>query len=345
MIDQAIGEIFQTQVKGLLCSAYQSAPNLSYALGVSSDKALEIMNKCTFFKGLTGAFPKNLNKKYFLILDPDKKSEVQSWTTMSNETYIWVDSELNLDLLKKILAHEIAISLDAKFNMTWSNYVVYQNYLEGKDKDPVVYIYLDQMTKTEKNLMKAFQLASQSSVALSFATLRALTFEKYLEGRPFSATEDHKLCADKFRKLYTFFNEHPSNFEKSSASAEEILMNSIANMTEGLYSKMDLDIEWLLDPSLKMTRTEETFCQYMAKPALSTKAQFSLYAKGPRPRVIGGWDKIGTNNQEQIQNPLIDRESELKNPRGVILIKKLELDLLDQKVIKIQNESMKQIGR
>lgn len=344
MIDQAIGEIFQSQARSLLCSTYQSALNLTYALGVSPNKASEIMQNCTFFKGLTGAVPKNLSKKYFLILDADKKSQVQSWTTLSNKTYIWVDSGLNIDLLKKVLAHEIAISLDAKFNMTWSNYVVFQNYLEGKDKDPVVYIYVDQMTKVENKLMKAFQSANQPSIALSFATMRALAFEKYIEGRPFSAVEDHKLCAEKFRRLYAFFSEHPSDFNQISVSAEDTLLNLIANMHNDIYPSVNSDFEWLLDSSFMMTRTKETFCQYMARPALSTKAQYSLFANGPRPRVIGGWDKISPN-QEQIQNPLIDQEADMKNPKGDLLIKKLEQDLLDQKVFKIKNESIKQIGR
>ena len=60
--------------------------------------------------------------------------------------------------------------------------------------------------------------------------------------------------------------------------------------------------------------------------------------------MIGGWDKISPN-QEQIQNPLIDQEADMKNPKGDLLIKKLEQDLLDQKVFKIKNESIKQIGR
>ncbi len=352
-IDQAIGEIFKSNIGIGLCTAFQNEKMLFYGLGVSLEKASEIIKNCKFSYRAT-VVPKLFKKRYYVIPNFDMKIDVQSWTTLDNKTYLWLDPTMSTKTLKDILSHEIAIALDGKMNMFWTTYLKYEAMQKasarGKSVDVYIYFNKDSMTTQEKSLMTAFNISGGNSLKLAFATLRAFSFEEMIENQAPRQITDHKSCAERLTSLYDYFSKNIKFFQETKMSlVDYIVTGSLSDQISNNFNQdrnQEEDFKFISSSGLKMPNSRQTFCQYMATPILSARTvdtlfakgprPRTLFAKGPRPRVVGGWDKT-TRTEDSLKSAGSQGWKAEKKAAPELMIEKFKGDLEKNKIIKIKN--------
>ena len=120
-ISKAVAEILTTKTGCQIAEKFfllREGPMSSY-FGIDTKSAGEIANKCPGNEMPSFSFfykiPKSERapKSYFLHIDP-LASEFHGWTDSNNVTHIFL-KEWSPSLLRKILAHEIVITMDDKF--------------------------------------------------------------------------------------------------------------------------------------------------------------------------------------------------------------------------------------
>lgn len=290
LIDRAVEITFNSPMRKDLCSVYQHPYILSYSVGITVGTAERIYRSCPPNKNPTLTMPKIFQKQYFLVKDPKNSQKIQSWTSQDNKTFIFLDPDMDFEDFKNVIAHELAISLDAKTNMMLTTYYVFQN-MNSRDVGNMRIISLpSNLSKNDELLRQAFNASTYHTISLTFATLRALNFESLVEGKPLEdLLADHTTCSRHFYDVFKIFQDNPEQFKENANSIYGELGNvlSMSNTPENVYKTLN----FLLSPSLKLPASGNiTFCQYMATPLLSNKSVWSFSANGPRPRVGGGWE-------------------------------------------------------
>jgi hypothetical protein len=300
LIDSSIESIFKSQIKNDLCSICQNELILAYSLGITQSKAKQIYQSCPVLAPSDMRLAKRFPKQYLLGIDNDNSLDIVSWTSKINKTYIFTNNELTQKDLTRILAHEMAISLDAKMNMYYTTYMSIEGlYPPSIGKIKGVYLPSN-LSSSEDKLRIAFNSANYKPIAYTFAAMRAFNVEALVENKTTETINNHKACKDSFNKLFPLFENSMDAYEikPKIMDVNNLLLsllddNQLNKAPENLKSTLDS----LLENHLMVEKPNKiSFCQYMATPKLTNKTLLSLFASGPRPRIGGGWN----SNPKQI---------------------------------------------
>jgi hypothetical protein len=309
LIDRAVEDTFRSPMKNDLCAVYQHPQILAYSVGVTAGAAEKIYRDCPRSNNSALRMPKIFQKQYFIVQDSKNSQKIQSWTSQDNKTFIFLDPNMDYAEFKNVIAHEMAIALDAKANMLLTTYYMYEGASGG--------------SSANKNLRAAFNASTFHAISLTFVTLRALQFEELIKENGSQSNLDHATCSRRFFEIFKLFQDRPDLFKEDTNSLygdfNEIL--SLSNTPSDIYQTLN----FILSPSLKMPKSRGlTFCQYMSSPLFTNKTAFSFSSGGPRPRVGGGWEPK-PNSQEKLEKIF---QAEIKNKKLIkIDPKSVNLDL------------------
>ena len=302
LIEKAISEIYRSPLKETMCELYSTPLFFSHALGVSFSLARDLISTCKNTTQPSNSPPKAFAKKYYLSLDSDANLPIQSWTTGNNRTIIYADNKLDFLGLKNILLHEIAIAHDAKMNMM---YTTFEAYFRSQ---PFYYVFFTPANLDEKNehLQKAFNASTYHPLAFTFATMRAFNVEALANGHEQDTALSHDKCVATFLELLPMHLKNIDSLKADDNTFAGRLASVVSSSNEPQNLTQTLDD--LLNADFKVpTSKGETFCQFMATPALTGKSHMSFFGSGPRPR-IGGWrqsEEKSTSEQKLFHETLL----------------------------------------
>jgi hypothetical protein len=312
LIEEAIDEIFLNRsLRPTMCVLFRNYESISITLGITIRKSIEIFQSCQaeFNYPVVGVLAKIFTRKYFLIEDEDNLLPFDSWTNYNNETFLVINKQTSKDDLRKLLLHEIAISMDAKTNMLLSGFF-FQEGQHSSHIDHSVVVMIpgpNGMTKEERELKQALDFSANASISMTFATLRAFAIEYIADHgtKAWDQANTHDQCTQRFIEIYKQISQINLVQLKDDKSMQGLLA-SYLEKNISLSENQILPI--ILDANLKIPRPTSdqswwasifsrqssadvgmTFCQYMAYPRLSSKSVHSFYSLGPRPRIGGGW--------------------------------------------------------
>lgn len=250
----------------------------------------------------------------------------ESWTSRFNATIIAIGpKDRNEKYLVRSLAHELAVKMDAK------------NNLSAKENLGYIYKGLDTC-----EIMSALR---SPMVRVTFSTIRALQIEKALlqelgfpvENKPFASCEER------------FISVLPSVLDLSKAFFLENIflddtLKSQCPQTQGKIDSLDKILDLLNYTKIQVSDKEQSLCEFMSEVDLSNSSM-TLYSNGPRPRLGDGTSKNSIqirdlDNQMKLQNEnfLKDLESLKKSDLRFeenFKIQKLELGPALPKAIKV----------
>ncbi|MEN0058506.1 MAG: hypothetical protein AAGB31_06705 [Bdellovibrio sp.] len=288
LIDEVTVEIFHSPLQEMWCNTYGNEVSVFHSLGVSEKAAIEAFSGC---KERKGHLTKPMSKQYYLSFE--SMPALDSWTDLGNRTYLFVSEGLNRERLKSMILHEMAISVDAKTNMLYTSYLIYQRNQSG-DSRGAIYHAPSQLSAQQQLLQNAFNQAAWQPISLSFAALRAFSIEQKAHGQNVQISHDE--CVDSFKSLYQVTRQIPS----APIDSESLELDQLSEMLAGMISRnmapqseeQETEVlQQLLSENLtlkNLNNKEVTFCQFMAEPLLSGKSTYNFYGSGPRPRTTGG---------------------------------------------------------
>lgn len=247
-------------------------------------------------------------KSYVFVFNSKLENQLDSWTSMTNVTYIFVDHLMTrVDLFKRVL-HEFYVSYDQKFlfgNQT-ANYILSSNYKVSSTN------YFGRGSQSE--LKEIAGVHPYPLIKSSFLVMRATLFELWV----LNEFQKHKgaLKEVNFSKLYDKITNdcesvledtmnslfkyqlHLLPFEYSilpveirAYEAQNLLLNEKApKIISNIFRESKLQ---LIDLESK---DKYSACQYLSIPELGNLSTF--YSRGPRPRIKTGWG----NSSEAIAN-------------------------------------------
>lgn len=327
LIEEAIRELFDSHIKATLCQVFQTPTDIYTALGVSKETADRISReKCKHQFNLNNG-PQIFVRKYFFIFDESHSSSVHSWTTVMNETLLFVDPGMTKGDLRSLLLHEFAISMDAKVNMNLVKYIVLEKISTPGVEAPAV-ITIKPFNDEELGLRLAFQHSLYQPASYAFSTMRAFNFESLADNVVAGSMVNHKICVQQFKYLFNYYEKNKNLAPDPDAmqthfSLAESKMNTPKDV-EKLFSE-------ILNVKLRIEHQDVqfTFCQYMAIPLLSAESKWSFEAHGPRPRVTGGWNAEGqgsfddepTNSSKEEEQKIIGRQIQEDRNNGLLQLK------------------------
>ncbi|RYZ85154.1 MAG: hypothetical protein EOP04_16560 [Proteobacteria bacterium] len=228
-IETAVGELYQGPLKKNLCQLMPNAPSISVTFGVTVRKAMELSNQCGHNPNDNTPPAKIFTRKYYIAPDLERRSKIQSWTTTYNHTVLFLDDEIDMDMLKKLIAHEIAISLDAKMNMMLPYFYLHEGLNSKLVNNTVMVTIPSGLSSFDERINNGLGIASYQPAAYAFATMRAMNVEAEVMGLPFRTVMDHNVCADTFKRLFEFFRDNEEQFRETSTS--------IPGMLSDIFSK------------------------------------------------------------------------------------------------------------
>lgn len=322
-IDNAMYEIFNSSFKRNLCQIYGTSLSIMYSLGTSADAAVQIAQLCP--KDQQAPLPKHFRKQYYISFEP--VPGLESWTDLSNRTFIFVDKSLNKDKLKSILLHELAISTDSKSGLMFSTYLMMSQ--RGKSVGNFQVITLNDNDPELQRLSPAFNIAAWSPIAITFATMRAFNLEAaFLEQR--FESDKHGQCVKIFKETFEIVRKIPQAPAAEDISKITAMLISAIDERSNAKSPAEIeqDIEHILQEDLKLkdiNGDNVSFCQFMARPLLTSRTAYNLFANGPRPRLTGG-----SGGQSRDLNDERDRLSQ----SGLFQVK--EFDAVQETLRKMQ---------
>jgi hypothetical protein len=300
LIDQVVEDIFNSPLKETLCGTYRDSFSLSFAMGVTSATAKRIYESCPKVNFSKTPLIKGFQKIYYINVDEKNSLAIDSWTTNSNKTFLFLTKNSSLEELKQMLVHEMAISMDGKSSLNVFRYKGLEN--------------ISSETQIDGNLEDALSFSMYKSVAYSFAAMRAFNVEKLVDG--IKTSDDHASCTDKFLKILNLFDKQYStyNFDNRLTDIIDVALDSSydASVTDRPRN-FNSQLKKILSEKLVAGKErKQTFCQYMATPFFSTNYNSVFHASGPRPRIGGGTivspTDTHTNLFDQINSDIEDRK-------------------------------------
>ncbi|MDG0818163.1 hypothetical protein [Bdellovibrio svalbardensis] len=287
-IDGITVEIFQNSKSKILCGIFNDPVSAVHSLGISLPTAKRIYENCP--RSSAEGTAKIMAKKYYVSFL--SQNGLDSWTDYGNRTYIFADTSLNREKLKSIIIHEMAIATDAKTNMLLSTYLTYRNKEHSEVSNGLQIITMGNLSAREEALKQAFNSSTWKPVSLTFATLRAFNFEKYLNNEEFN-TNSHSSCVAEFKSLLKTIKSIP---EVPASEDVDRMAEMIANMTSEASAPKSPEqekqlIDFLMSQDLQLQDQQDnkmTFCQFMTRPLLTGRSLYSFFGSGPRPRLTGG---------------------------------------------------------
>lgn len=311
-IDEVFLEMFSTEMGQSICLAISvDANNIKNSLGVGRDTSIKISKICAealkkmdsqaIEKGVSKFSPKN----YVFVLNSKQKRPFESWTSMFNVTYIFVDKVMTrLNFFKSII-HEFYVSYDAKFLFGKGTANIYFN---------------DYFKLTTTNLFNAGLESALDQIAgiypypilkNSFLVIRATIFETWV----IHEFQKHRneLKDAKIYEYLTKFDTHCEDileqtmeelleyqvdllpFEYSILSENEKIelakFNGIIVNEKGPKIFSDLFRKSKLRVKDNIKKRKLSICQFLIFPQIGNLSTF--YTRGPRPRIKTGWSGSG----------------------------------------------------
>jgi hypothetical protein len=279
-IDQATELVFSTiTVKnGHLRSALKTDPvsfSAFYSVSLqASCRILKIpMSQCPFNRRQTNIF----GKKYIIGITNRITTDFDSWTERTNGTILFFERD-NLSLLRltKLVAHEIAMFLDARADLakTWMD----NNIEQSIDVDEL-------------------QALSDPYISLAFRSMRAFDFEyKVINDlkKIYNIPSDPDL--QKFKK-YIVKDEDSCietlkwfvrGFQRSNINPREIVPTKTPSIIKPKKRTVMQKIDIIEDMEIeyknkKGATTRKSLCMYFSEYELT--GNYMLTSEGPRPRI------------------------------------------------------------
>lgn len=311
-IDEVFLEMFSTEMGQSICLAIGiDAPSIEGSLGVGRETSLKISKICSQAlsemksAAIENGVSKIAGKKYVFILNSNQKRPFESWTSMFNVTYIFVDKVMTrLNFFKSII-HEFYVSYDAKF-------------LFGK---ATANMYFDDTFKlTTTSLFNAGLEDSLNELAgvypfpilkNSFLVIRATIFETWVihefqkhrnelkDAKIYEYLENFDTqCEDILEQTMEELLEYQVDllpFEYSILGEKEKLelatYNGIIVNENGPKIFADLFRKTKLRVKDKLKKRKLSMCQFLIFPQIGNLSTF--YTRGPRPRIKTGWSGSG----------------------------------------------------
>lgn len=295
-IDRIYEKIFSSHVKEALCKLFPSSNSLAHSLGIGFESAARI-NKACYVGALKAVSPifvpgsrnsKIFEKRYFLVKSTGKGENIQSWTTYDNKTFLWMFPGITEKDLQNVLAHELAIAMDAKSGILLTSYFEFQNLNSLKTADGTVIVTVPKtLDPRVEKLRRWFNFSLDPAVNLAFKVMRAFNFENYVNGTPSLTSLSHAQCRKVFEKSLKFYLDNEKVFKEPIDSFWGGWVEVLSH--KGDWSSFRSLVQEIMSDETQMPHDPMlTFCQYMALPLLTNKSYHSFMSNGPRPRVGGG---------------------------------------------------------
>lgn len=305
VIDKAMVRIFSSQTGKPFCTVYgDNESHLRTQIAVSSAAAKRISQLCAqAFPGQAATrFNRNLKKFYFVTNIP-ASTPFHSWTSWTNETFIFLEERISEEELTARIIHELTVASDVKIMLASSTVKAIAHNYGYKIKNGFMNMgSQDAISET---------IGAMPFPAMKFAavTLRAMVAESMIIEEVFGKAGLYKL---KNQEVFSLLKAHKyeqalRGMAKTMLPLQDYLLPVefsvappaerravVAAMGEVLYlneKAVDLIVDNIAKSKISFESEEGTtpLLTWLLVPNIGTEGSF--YARGPRPRIGPGWSK------------------------------------------------------
>lgn len=326
-IDEVFLEMFSTEMGTSLCPAVGIEKiSVQGLLGVHEKTASIIAKKCfdylskivtkkelEAYKGIS-----KFNKSYVFVLNSQLDFPLDSWTSMFNITYIFVDNLMpRIEFFKRIL-HEFYVSYDQKFLFGKQTYEMMLSDIYKISSKKLF------GTGGKSELEKIAGIYPYPLVKNSFLILRAIIFESWV----LHEFQKHRGVLKEY-DIMGFFEKIETNCEDTLEDVMRSLLDYQIHLLPFEYSILSLEDRALSAQGLifnekapktisdlfrenkaliKDVKAKRTYsvCQFLVMPQIGNLSTF--YTRGPRPRIKTGWGTGSDDRIKEIEIPNLSYE-------------------------------------
>ncbi len=306
-IDKTMERLYSTKQGLSFCAQHEIL--FQRQLGVSAETAKKILSRCLSMKMETGPLVGKEPKTYYFVTNVPANFPFHSWTSMTNETFIFLEDQLSEEEITARLIHEMAVQTDVKI-MLGSNTVKEIAARYGyKIKNGLMNFGMDEAIRETVGGMP-FPAMKFAGVALRAMVVESIMIEEIFGLAGFSKLKNQEvfslLGSRQYEKALRLMAKAmlpiqdyllPVEFLSARVEERRLLAEAMGEFYYLNEQLVDILVDNIANSKLSfISKSGSTsLLQWLFIPTVGTEGSF--YSRGPRPRIGPGWAKYGSDKE------------------------------------------------
>lgn len=316
VIDKAMVQIFHSKSGRAFCSVYgHTAPILEAQIAVSPSAAKQISELCLeSHPDVAGGVFKPMPKKFYFVTNIPAATPFYSWTSWSNESFIFFEEQISEEELTARIIHELTVASDVKILLATSTVDSISESYGYKMKNGFMNMGSQESVRETIGAMP-FPAMKFAAVALRAMVVESLIIEdvfgkaglyKLKNPEMFSLlkSRQYEKALRQMAKAMLPLQDYLLPVEFSIAPPRE-RRAIVAALGETLYINekiVNLIVDNIVNSKISFESSRGTvdLLPWLISPMIGTQSSF--YSRGPRPRIGPGWSKETGDRRDVLTN-------------------------------------------